>query len=51
VYAVAKLGMDISAEYYANITNQKWLGVLGGADIFGFENAYAMIKSLSVDYA
>jgi len=51
VYAVAKLGMDISAEYCANVTNRKWLGVLGGADTFGFENAYAMIKSLSVDYA
>jgi len=50
-YAVAKLGMDIPAEYCANTTNQKWLGVLGGADTFGFENAYAMVKSMSVDYA
>lgn len=37
-YAAAKLTMDIPAEYCANITNQKWLGVLGGADTFGFEN-------------
>ena len=43
--------MDILVEYYANVTNWKWLGVLGGVDTFGFKNAYAIIKSLSMDYA
>jgi glyoxylase-like metal-dependent hydrolase (beta-lactamase superfamily II) len=50
-YAVAKLVNDITAEYCANVTNEKWLGVLGGADTFGFENAYAMVTALQVDYA
>ena len=33
-----------------NTTNQKWLSRLGGADVFGFENGYAMFESLRIDY-
>ncbi|KAF5697387.1 maltose fermentation regulatory MAL33, partial [Fusarium mundagurra] len=42
-FAVSKVALDIPAEYCANVTNEKWLGILGGADTYGFENAYAMI--------
>jgi glyoxylase-like metal-dependent hydrolase (beta-lactamase superfamily II) len=49
-WAQFKIYLDITAEYCANITNQKWLGKLGGADVFGFENAYTMIESLRLEW-
>lgn len=49
-WAEFKAYLDITAEYCANVTNEKWLGVLGGADVFGFENAYTMIESLRIDW-
>lgn len=49
-WAEFKAYLDISAEYCANLTNEKWGNVLGGADVFGFENAYAMIEHLRIDY-
>ena len=42
--------LDITAEYCANKTLAKWDGKLGAADVFGFENAYAMVESLRLDY-
>ena len=49
-WAAFKAYVDIAAERCANVTNEKWLGVLGGADTFGFENAVKMIESLRIDY-
>jgi glyoxylase-like metal-dependent hydrolase (beta-lactamase superfamily II) len=49
-WAQFKLYLDIVAERCANITNEKWSTILGGADVFGFENAYAMVEALRIDY-
>ena len=42
--------LDITAEYCANKTLAKWNGKLGAADIFSFENSYAMVEHLRLDY-
>ena len=39
------------AESFANVTNQKWIGRLGGAGLVGFEDAYAMSSALTLDHA
>lgn len=49
-WAAFKVFLDSTAEYCANVTNQKWLGKLGAADVFGFENAFTMVKALRIDY-
>jgi glyoxylase-like metal-dependent hydrolase (beta-lactamase superfamily II) len=49
-WAQFKVYLDVAAEHCANVTNEKWLGVLGGADVFGFENAYAMVNALRLDW-
>jgi glyoxylase-like metal-dependent hydrolase (beta-lactamase superfamily II) len=49
-WANFKAYLDVTAEYCANLTNAKWVGRLGAADVFGFENAYKMIESLRIDY-
>jgi glyoxylase-like metal-dependent hydrolase (beta-lactamase superfamily II) len=49
-WAQFKIFSDIVAEYCANTTNEKWLGKLGGADVYGFENAYTMMNSLRLDW-
>ncbi|OZJ04485.1 hypothetical protein BZG36_02671 [Bifiguratus adelaidae] len=49
-WAVFKLYLDDFANICANKTNEKWLGKLGGADAFGFENAYKALKTLRLDY-
>ena len=41
---------EATRDYCANKTNEKWLGKLAGADIYGPDNAYAMIESLRIDY-
>lgn len=41
---------DITAEACANMTNEKWLNRLGGADVFGISNAGKMAESLRLDY-
>ncbi|KAJ7153904.1 beta-lactamase-like protein [Mycena crocata] len=38
-----------AAQTCADNTTSRWLGVLGGADVFGFENAYRMVISLEED--
>ncbi|KAK5139178.1 hypothetical protein LTR04_003810, partial [Oleoguttula sp. CCFEE 6159] len=40
---------DVS-NYCANVTNEKWLGRLDGADVYGYENAYQMVESLRIDF-
>ena len=49
-WAQFKIYLDVAAEACANRTNEKWEGKLGGADVFGFENAVKMIDSLRIDY-
>jgi glyoxylase-like metal-dependent hydrolase (beta-lactamase superfamily II) len=45
-----KVYLDLVAERCANVTNEKWSTILGGADDFGFENAYAMITALRISW-
>lgn len=49
-WAAFKVYLDLTAEYCANLTNAKWVGLLGAADVFDFENAYRVIESLRIDY-
>lgn len=49
-WAVFKAVLDRTSEYCANVTNEKWLGVIGAADVYGFENAYVMVESLRIDW-
>jgi glyoxylase-like metal-dependent hydrolase (beta-lactamase superfamily II) len=49
-WADFKVYLDLVAEHCANITNEKWGSKLGGADAFGFENAYTMTEHLRLDY-
>ncbi|KIM98385.1 hypothetical protein OIDMADRAFT_128305 [Oidiodendron maius Zn] len=49
-WATFKIYLEDLANYCADATNQKWLGRLGGADVYGFENAYQMIESLRIDF-
>ncbi|KAJ7147821.1 beta-lactamase-like protein [Mycena crocata] len=38
-----------AAQTCADNTTSRWLGVLGGADVFGFENAYRMVTALRIE--
>ncbi|KAF2098762.1 Metallo-hydrolase/oxidoreductase [Rhizodiscina lignyota] len=49
-WAQFKVYLDVAAEYCANKTNEKWDSILGGTDVFGFENAMAMLEHLRLDY-
>jgi hypothetical protein len=49
-WAIFKVYVDALADYCANVTNEKWLGKIGAADVYGFENALVMIESLRLDY-
>jgi glyoxylase-like metal-dependent hydrolase (beta-lactamase superfamily II) len=49
-WADFKVYLDLVAEHCANLTNEKWGSKLGGADAFGFENAYTMTEHLRIDY-
>ncbi|KAH8799482.1 beta-lactamase-like protein [Xylogone sp. PMI_703] len=49
-WATFKIYLDEVTNYCANVTNEKWLGRLGGADVYGYENAYQMLESLRIDY-
>jgi glyoxylase-like metal-dependent hydrolase (beta-lactamase superfamily II) len=40
---------DVS-EYCANKTVPKYIDTLGGADVYTYTNAYAMVESLRIDY-
>ena len=41
---------DLLTSWCANKTNEKWLGVLGGADVYGLSNAKTMIESVRIDF-
>lgn len=41
---------DAVTAFCVNLTNNKWLGRLGGADVYGTSNANAMINSVRIDY-
>lgn len=49
-WAVFRAYLDVVAERCANVTNEKWLGKLGAVDVFAFDNAYAMVEHLRLDY-
>jgi glyoxylase-like metal-dependent hydrolase (beta-lactamase superfamily II) len=49
-WAVFQAYLDIVSEYCSNVTNEKWLGVLGAADVFGPSNAHIMVESLRIDF-
>ncbi|KJZ73012.1 hypothetical protein HIM_07584 [Hirsutella minnesotensis 3608] len=48
-FAVVKTLIDSMAHYCGNMTTYNWLGKLGAADVFGYENAYSMVQSLRLD--
>jgi hypothetical protein len=43
--------LDTVAGLCANATNEKWLGRLPPADVYGLENARFVLESLRIDYA
>ena len=45
VYLYANTG-----RYCADKTNAPWVGILAGIDVFGLDNAVAMIQSLRIDF-
>lgn len=49
-WAQFKVYLDVTAQYCANLTNAKWVGRLGAADVFDSDNAFKMIESLRIDY-
>ncbi|KAJ7454321.1 beta-lactamase-like protein [Mycena galericulata] len=46
VWAEFKAYLRGAAQTCADNTTSRWLGVLGAADVFGFENAYRMVAGL-----
>lgn len=50
MWAEFKIYLENLANYCAAVTNEKWLGRLAGADVYGYENAYQMLESLRIDY-
>lgn len=49
-WAPFKAYLDTLSTYCANVTNEKWVGRLAAADVFGFENAGLVVESLRIDY-
>ncbi|KAL7940358.1 beta-lactamase-like protein [Trichoderma barbatum] len=49
-WAAFKVYLDNVADYCNNVTNQKWVGRLSGVDVWGPENAFAMVESLRLDF-
>jgi glyoxylase-like metal-dependent hydrolase (beta-lactamase superfamily II) len=49
-WAIFKIYQDNLANYCAAVTNEKWLNRLGGADVYGVQNAYQMLESLLIDF-
>ncbi|KAJ7457318.1 beta-lactamase-like protein [Mycena latifolia] len=45
-----KAYLRAAAQTCADNTTSRWVGVLAGADVFGFENAYRMVNALRVEY-
>ncbi|OCL09609.1 Metallo-hydrolase/oxidoreductase [Glonium stellatum] len=42
--------LAVVAEYCGNVTADKWVGRLGAADVWGYENAFMMVERLRLDY-
>jgi glyoxylase-like metal-dependent hydrolase (beta-lactamase superfamily II) len=49
-WSLFKAYLDDVTNACANTTNAKWLGKLAAIDTWGFENAYAMVESLRIDF-
>ncbi|KAJ7048941.1 hypothetical protein C8F01DRAFT_798769 [Mycena amicta] len=49
-WAEFKAYFRVAAQTCADNSTSRWLGVLGGVDVFAFENAYRMINALRVEY-
>ncbi|KAJ7258278.1 beta-lactamase-like protein [Mycena rebaudengoi] len=49
-WAGAKATFRVAAQTCADNTTSRWLGVLGAADVFAFENAYRMVIALRIEY-
>ncbi|KAG7284510.1 hypothetical protein NEMBOFW57_010885 [Staphylotrichum longicolle] len=49
-WAAFKTYLDLVTTYCANVTTEKWLGKLGAVDVWAFENAYAMVESLRIEW-
>jgi hypothetical protein len=42
--------LAVAAEYCGDATNKKWVGRLGAANVWGFDNAWTTVESLRVNY-
>lgn len=42
--------IDTLAQYCANVTTEKWLGKLGGADVYTYSHCNALVESIRIDY-
>lgn len=42
--------VDTLSQYCANVTTEKWLGKLGGADIYTYSHCESLVESLRIDY-
>lgn len=49
-WAVFRGYLAVVVEYCGNATNKKWVGRLGVADVWGFDNAWTTVESLRIDY-
>lgn len=49
-WAQFKAYFRVAAQTCADNTTSRWLGVLGAADVFAFENAYRMVNALRLEY-
>lgn len=48
--AIAKAVYSAQAEACANEVTPRWIGRLGGADVFGFDHAFKMVLSVVIDF-
>jgi glyoxylase-like metal-dependent hydrolase (beta-lactamase superfamily II) len=42
--------IDAVSQYCANVTTEKWLGKLGGADVYTYSHCASMVNSVRIDY-
>ncbi|KAL7795948.1 beta-lactamase-like protein [Trichoderma ceciliae] len=42
--------IDTLSRYCANVTTEKWLGKLGGADVYTLSHCETLVESLRIDY-
>lgn len=50
-WATFKTYLTYVANECSEETNKKWLGRLGAADVFGYDNAFKMVEVLRLDYS